>query len=77
MLNAAGRQECAHPASAAGLCLALPPAPPYSGQALICVAQVARTAADCKMEMDVEEYVDSFRPGGQFEAGYFGVAGVG
>ncbi len=24
---------------------------------------MARTAADCKMEMDADEYVESFRPG--------------
>ena len=44
---------------------ALPCSPPHHILAkLSFVAQVARTAADCKMEMDVEEYVDSFRPGG-------------
>lgn len=25
--------------------------------------KVAKVAADCKMELDVEEYVESFRPG--------------
>lgn len=32
-------------------------------QSLPSTQQVAKTAADCKMEMDVDEYVDSFRPG--------------
>lgn len=35
---------------------------PMHCQVFLC-SQVAKTAADCKMEMDVDEYVDSFRPG--------------
>lgn len=37
---------------------------PY-GSLRAAARKVARAAADCKMEMDVEEYVDSFRPGVQ------------